>query len=194
MEEDRANRAAWLVQHVVPVEPALRRWLRRYADTGVDINDVVQETYAILAGLKSVAEIKKPSAYAFQTAHSLVLGQLRRANVVSITSVSDVDNLAVAAHEPSPEILAGDRDELRNVLKAVGNLPARIREIFILRRVDGLSQREVAQRLGISENIVAKSLAKGVQATLAALSEDRKSGTKFRFNPLKSMRRNKPSL
>lgn len=186
MKQKGTDRAAWLVQHIIPVEPALRRWLSRYANTGLDIGDVVQETYAILANLESVAEIKNPRAYAFQTARSLILAHLRHARVISIVSVSDVDTLEVAAGEPSPEILAGDRDELRNVLQAVAGLPARVRQILMLRRVDGLSQREVAQRLGISENIVAKSVVKGVQAALAALSDPRKNGTKSRLKALHS--------
>jgi RNA polymerase sigma factor (sigma-70 family) len=175
MGETPTDRAVWLAQHILPIEPALRRWLSRYSSAGLDTDDVVQETYAILAGLKSVVEIRDPKSYAFKTAQSIILAHLRRSRVVSITAVPDVDFIETIAREPSPETQACDRDELRNVYREMDALPARVRQVFLLRRVDGLSQREVAQRLGISENIVAKCVAAGVQAIESVFKRGRKA-------------------
>jgi RNA polymerase sigma factor (sigma-70 family) len=175
MGKGPSDRAIWLARFVMPCELALRRWLRHHRLTGFDVDDVIQETYAILSGLKSVEDIRDPKRYAFQTAYSVILGQLRRSRIVSITTVADLDVLGAAADVPSPESQACDRDELRNVTLALGTLPQRVRDVLVLRRVDGLSQREVAEHLGISENSVEKCVARGVEALMSAFKRGGKS-------------------
>jgi RNA polymerase sigma-70 factor (ECF subfamily) len=178
MGNSLSDRSAWLARFVMPCELALRRWLGQHHLVGIDIDDVIQETYAILAGLKSVDDIRDPKRYAFQTAYSVILGQLRRSRIVSITTVANLDFLGVMADVPSPECAACDRDELRNVARALTTLPSRVRDVLVLRRIEGLSQREVSQRLGISENIVEKCVAQGVQALLAAFERGGKASPK----------------
>lgn len=170
-----SDRALWLARFVMPAEPALRKWLARHRIDGLDVDDLIQETYAILAGLKSVDDIRDPRRYAFQTAYSLILAHLRRARIVSITTVADLDFMGFIADAPSPEREACDRDEFRNVAEAIGALPQRVREVFILRRVDGMPQRDVAELLGISENTVEKCVARGVQALMDAFKRGGKT-------------------
>ncbi|WP_374390631.1 hypothetical protein [Brevundimonas sp.] len=39
----------WFMRSVLPHEPALRSWLSRKRSTGIDVDDVIQETYTVLA-------------------------------------------------------------------------------------------------------------------------------------------------
>ena len=55
---------------------------------------------------------------------------------------------------PSPEIAASDRQELARVAGAIGQLPANLREVLILRTLEGQSQAEAAEILGISEKAI----------------------------------------
>ena len=169
MGDSPGDRAVWLARFVMPCELALRRWLGQHRFTDIDVDDVIQETYAILAALKSVDEIRDPKRYAYQTAYSVILGQLRRSRIVSITTVANLDFLGVMADAPSPERQVLDREELRSVGQVLTAMPARVRDVMVLRRIEGLSQREVSQRLGISENIVEKCVAQGVHALMKAL-------------------------
>jgi RNA polymerase sigma-70 factor (ECF subfamily) len=170
------DRAAWLARNVLPHEGALRAWLRQKYALGIEVDDVVQETYAILAGLASVDQIRNPRSYAFQTAHSLILAHLRRSKIVSIRRASDLELQGALADTPSPEQVAQDRDELESVVRVLGELPPKVREVFLLRRVQGLSQRETAERLGISENSVEKRVSQGIRALLAAFGRGGKRG------------------
>ncbi len=176
------DRAAWLARHVLPHEAALRAWLRQKYTLGVEVDDIVQETYAILAGLESVEAIRNPRSYAFQTAHSLILAHLRRSKIVSIRSASDLELAGAMADTPSPEQVAADRDELANVARVLSDLPPKVREVILLRRVQGLSQRETAERLGITENSVEKRISQGIRALLAAFGR----GGKRAVKPLRS--------
>src|SRR4051794_217435 len=150
------DRARWLARHILPHEPELRSWLRGKAVAGFEVDDVVQETYAQLAGLASVDHIETPRAYAFQTARSLILRHIRRGRIAPMEAIDDTLFDVTANGDPSPEQQVTARQELRCVAEIIDGLPIRCREAFLLRRIDGLSQRHVAVRMGIAESTVEK--------------------------------------
>ncbi|KPN05868.1 RNA polymerase sigma factor [Xanthomonas arboricola] len=164
-----SQRAAWLATQILPHEPALRRWLRKHAPGNVDCDDVIQETYAILAGLGEVGHIANPRAYLFTAAQSVLLQQVRRARIVSIESVAEIERLDITQDERSPERHAIAGQELRRIGEALAALPDKCRQVFLLRKVDGLSQREIAALLGISENTVEKHIVKGLRLLMARM-------------------------
>jgi RNA polymerase sigma factor (sigma-70 family) len=161
MPSDSDERALWLGRHVLPHEPQLRAWLRRRSLGGLEIDDVIQETYTRLVVADSVVHIHDTKSYLFQVAGSVVIDHLRRMKVVPISSVPGLDYLEVISEEPSPERQAIDRDELHRLAHMIASLPGKVRDVFALRRVHGLSQREVAERLGLSESTVEKHMARG---------------------------------
>ena len=81
----------------------------------------------------------------------------RRRRIVRrlIWSILPVDHAADTPDDtPSPEIAVSDRRELARVSGAIDRLPANLREVLILRTLEGLSQAEAAEILGISEKAV----------------------------------------
>jgi RNA polymerase sigma factor (sigma-70 family) len=155
------ERATWLGRHVLVHEPALRAWLRRRRLGGLDIDDIIQETYTRLVAAESVAHVHDAKSYTFQIAGSVVIDHLRRMKVVSISSVPDMDYLEVVSDDPSPERQVIDRDELHRLAQIIARLPGKVRDVFTLRRVYGLSQREVAAKLGLAESTVEKHMSRG---------------------------------
>src|SRR3546814_6660918 len=87
--------------------------------------------------------------------------RLRRQRIVSIESVTEIESLNIVGDEPSPERVAGGRRELDRVRRLIEGLPDRCRRIFELRKVEGLPQREVAARLGVTEHVVENDVTKG---------------------------------
>ena len=168
MSEVSDDRAVWLARQVLPHEPALRGWLRQKRNLPIDVDDLVQESYAVLAGLASVDHVQNPRAYFFQVAHSLVLRELRRARVVSIRAVDDLDAFGATMDEPSPERQTADREELQHLADAIARLPRQCGEAFRLRKVEGYSQREIAARMGVAESTVEKHVAKAVKLLMEA--------------------------
>ncbi|WP_306003325.1 sigma-70 family RNA polymerase sigma factor [Brevundimonas sp. C43] len=165
------ERVRWLGREILPHEQDVRAWLRRSLVTSNDVDDVIQESYCRLANLKAVEQIESPRAYFFQTARSVVLEQMRRARIVRIDAVTEIDALRIEWDEPSPERIAGGRKELERVMKIVATLPERSRRIFEMRRVMGLSQKEIARQLGVTENVVENEAARGLKAVLAGLAK-----------------------
>lgn len=60
----------------------------------------------------------------------------------------------VAEDAPSPETVAADRAELAATARAIAALPASLKNVLILRTIEGLGQEETAQALGISVKAV----------------------------------------
>jgi RNA polymerase sigma factor (sigma-70 family) len=169
------ERALWLARNVLPHEPMLRAWLQKRLVPGIDPDDIVQETYARLSLLESVDDIREVRGYLVRTAHSAMIDLLRRSQVVPINSLARLEDLDTALDELDPETIALDRDELGRLAIAIAQLPARTGEVFTLRRVHGLSQREVAERLGIAESTVEKLMSKGFHRLSALFGRGGKS-------------------
>lgn len=163
------ERALWLSRHVLKHEPALRAWLGRRRIAGLEIDDIVQETYARLIAVESVAGIGNVKTYMFQTAYSVLVSHVRRARVVAFETVADLEHLG-ATRDVSPEDQVIDRDELNRLARAIATLPGKIRDVFILRRVNGLSQRDVACELGLSESTVEKHMSRGIYLLMNLIS------------------------
>jgi RNA polymerase sigma-70 factor (ECF subfamily) len=157
------NRTRWILRNILPHEPALRNWLFSRQPAGLEIDDIIQESYAALADLETVDDIRFPRAYLFQVARSVITRHVRRARVVSIHSGDEFAYLDHPDDRPSPEQIAIDRDQLGQLAKAIGAMPAKTQEAFILRRVEGLSQREISTRMAISENTVEKHISRGLR-------------------------------
>ena len=181
------ERAIWLGRQVLPHEPMLRAWLSRRRLGGLDVDDIIQETYSRLMTAESVHHVHDAKSYTFQVAGSVVIDHLRRMKVVSIASVPDLDTLDVVSEEPSPERQVIDRDELHRLAGTIARLPGRVREVFTLRRVYGLSQREVAEKMGIAESTVEKHMARGFLLLLEQFRDGGKQAA-YPSNPLSTAR------
>ncbi|HEY0281286.1 MAG TPA: RNA polymerase sigma factor [Rhizomicrobium sp.] len=161
------ERAQWLARHVLPHEAALRAWLRGKSTLGFEADDVVQETYTILATKADIDTIRNPKAYMFQVAYSVILQQLRHARVVPITAVADFAGLEAVLDAPSPEQAVVARQELAILMRAIEAMPRQTRQAFILRRIEGLSQAQIARHMRLSEHTVEKHIARGIKLLLA---------------------------
>ena len=167
---------AWFVREVLPLETILMQYLRHNWRDSNGIEDLRQEIYMRVceAAYKHLPERTK--AFVFTTARNLLITRGRRAHVVPIDAVSDLDSLGVASDEPGPDRKLIARDELRLVRSAVEQLPPRYREVVLLRRIEELPRREIAQRMGIVEATVAEYLAKAMTALARNLYRDSSEG------------------
>jgi RNA polymerase sigma-70 factor (ECF subfamily) len=154
---------AWFAREILVHEAALVSFLLRAWPQRAEVHDLRQETYVRVYEAAATTRPSSPRAFLFATARHLMTDRLRRARVVSIETVGDLDALNVLVDEMSPERRLDARQVLRRLAEAFDRLPSRCREVVWLRRVEDLSQKEVAARLGISEKTVEKQVAKGAR-------------------------------
>ncbi|WP_295991890.1 sigma-70 family RNA polymerase sigma factor [Rugamonas sp.] len=159
----------WFVLEVLPLEAALQRYLRRHCRESEDVADLRQEVYVRLyeAARRQRPDLVKP--FVFATARNLLIDRARRAQIVSIEAIADLDLLDMSADELTPERHVGGNQELQLLQAALEDLPTRCREVVQLRKIDGLSQREVARHMGITEGTVEKQIAKGMRSLADAM-------------------------
>jgi RNA polymerase sigma-70 factor (ECF subfamily) len=181
---DFQEKARWLARNLLPYEPMLRSRLRHMFLHGLEVDDIIQETYARIVSQPALEAIRHPHQYASQTATAIVIDHVRRSRVVSITAVGNLDQLEIAALDASPEQRLEFREDIAEVAHFLAQLPERTREVLIMRRVEGLSQQETANRLGISEKTVEKHMVQGVAALMALFGR----GGKTKSHPSKPKR------
>lgn len=144
----------WFTEEVQPHEAALRAWLRARFPGLQDIEDVVQDAYTRMLRSRETGSIACPRAFLFVTARNLALNRLRHQRQEQPRGGAEVDAAGILDDgAPIPDSVAIAED-LRLLLQAIEALPARCRQIVTLRKIYGMSQKEVAARLGISEHTV----------------------------------------
>jgi RNA polymerase sigma factor (sigma-70 family) len=165
---ERSEIAMWVGRRILPHEAEVRAWLRRASVPTHEIDDVIQESYAKLSGIDDVSHIQNPRAYFFRVARMVVLQQVRRAQIIRIETVAEVDSLSIADERPTPEEEVAFSQELRRLKCLIDGLPEKARRVFVLRKIEGISQKEIAARLGISQNTVETHVANGMRLILKA--------------------------
>lgn len=169
---DRAERIRWFARELLPHEQAVRRWLTRRVRglPGCDLDEVIQEAYARVWAADT-SKITNARAYFFVTARHVVGEALRRARVVSIEMIADIDSLNIMDDAGSPERRLSGREDVERLARVLAALPVKCRMAFELRKFDGLSQRDIAMRMNIAESTVEKHLAKALRLVMKEMKE-----------------------
>jgi len=137
-----------------------------------DIEDLRQEVYLRVFEAAQREIPQHPRTFILRTAHNLLVDRVRREQVVPIAAVADLDALGAAVQAPGPEHAIIAKDILRRLQAALDKLPPRCREAVVLKQIDGLSYREIAARMGISQDTVSEHLSNGIAALAEALYGD----------------------
>ena len=161
--ERRQRLAAWVARELLPHEPLVRAMLRKMRASAEDIDDVVQDCYCRFAMLETIDHIEQPRAYFKVTARHLLGRRLERARVIPFDAYNDM-SMFIDEETPSQEQLLSSRSDYALLLKLMKKLPKRCRTVVELRKLKGLSQKAIAQQLGITEKAVEKQVWLGVRA------------------------------
>lgn len=162
--------SVWIARYIIPHEAAIRRWLLRRWRNAIEVEDVIQEAYCRLSNLASVDHIANPAAYFHHTAHTVATDIMRRAGIIEFTTMTQIEWSHVIDNEPTTDRVVAACQEIERVHDLMSNLSDISRQVIELRRVEGLSRKETAERLGISENDVKNHLVRGLQKVMSAMT------------------------
>ena len=140
----------------------------RDADTAADLT---QETFLRYAEHRrgNGAMVIHERAYLYRTARNLAIDHSRKLARQRTDTVANEDLARMPADSPSLDHAADARQKLDRLRTAVEELPERTRQVFVLGRLEGLTHREIAHRLAISESSVQKHLARALQHVMQRL-------------------------
>lgn len=143
----------------------LKTFFGRKLGSSVDAEDMAHETVARVLGQgKNDAALSRPFIF---TVASNLLRDLRRRQRVRThfdrDAAIDIQDMLSAGSEAidAERVLLG-REAVAELVTALGELSDRTRSIFLLYRVEGWSQRRIAEHFGISTSAVEKNVAKAV--------------------------------
>lgn len=139
-------------------QPALSRYFARRGCQKATIEDLVQDVFVRLAKRTSGGEIENAEAYLMQTASSVWNDHLRKRQRRAHTDHVEYEEEIHGAVHFSPERVLEGRETIQRLVDALKALPARTRQVYVHCRIDGMRQKAVAERLGISVSAVQKHL------------------------------------
>jgi len=127
-----------------------------------DIDDIVQDTFVRSYEAELKHDIKYARSYMLKTARNLALNHVAKSANKFNDSIEDFV-------EPPVELVTGafedefaSKERFLLFCRATDQLSGQVRKCFILKKVYGLSQKEIAQYLDLSESTVEKHVAKGL--------------------------------
>jgi len=151
------------------------------------IEDIVQETYVRVCQFEKKQTISYPKTFMFKTARNLALDFIKRAESVKTTQVEDEEAFnAIVAWDDDPYDRASSNHDFAMFCQAVRQLPVKTRRVYVLKKVYGYSQKEIAERLKIAESTVEKHISIGAKRCAKYMSQFTDYDMKVRKNNSKS--------
>ncbi|WP_437879854.1 sigma-70 family RNA polymerase sigma factor [Pseudomonas sp. LRF_L74] len=144
----------------------LKTWLRKRLGEAADADDLAQDTFVrIIRSRSAIHDLRQPMAYLATIANSLLINRWRRQAVERAYAEALAERPEM--HEPSPEERLLLIETLVEIDELLEGLSPRIRQIFLLSQLDGLTYPQIASRLGLSLNQVQKAMGKAFAACYA---------------------------
>lgn len=131
-----------------------------------DIEDIVQETYVRLCGAKGVENISSPKSFMYKTAKNLALDYAKQARVRLVDEVEDwnaFENMLKDTADDEEFKKYTSNKDFEELCEAIRMLPIQCRKVFVLKKVYGHSQKEIAASLGLSQSTVEKHISTGTK-------------------------------
>lgn len=137
-----------------------RRIVRIVRDVAT-AEDLTQETFVRVQTAVAAGHVQKVDAFLRRTARNLAIDHQRQAaarGTSDFTSFGDAFVVDIPDPRPSPETEIMDRNRLRALRQAMDGLPLRAQKVLVLSRLEGFSQEEISNQLGISQRTVFNDL------------------------------------
>jgi RNA polymerase sigma factor (sigma-70 family) len=135
-------------------------YLRKRTDNPSDAADMTQDVFTQWLDYGDRAKVEQPRAFLFQMARNLLRDHWRRQKVRHIVQPNQETGLEPVTDDQHDPMAGAQRLQRLEQLKGVlAELSPRRREALMLHRFEGLSQAQIAERMGISLSMVEKHIA-----------------------------------
>ena len=169
-ERDKTGRDGGRQVHDAPValellakryRAALIAYFQRRRIPSDTAEDLTQEVFARLIK-RQLNGIESAEAYLFTTASSVIIDHARRAKVRCEGEHDPIEDFELESGVPTPARVFAGKEALNRVAGILDELPDRTREIFVLSRLEGLTNTQLAVRYGISVSSIEKHMTRAL--------------------------------
>lgn len=145
-------------------ERGLKRFIARLLPQAHDVDEIAQETFLRAFAAEASEDVLLPRAYLYRIARNLALNEKARIATQKTDPMEDFADPDVLGsdNQPDGEDQVDAKRRMAMFAEAISALPPQCRQVFLLRKVHGLSQQAVAERLNISPSTVEKHVALGL--------------------------------
>jgi RNA polymerase sigma-70 factor (ECF subfamily) len=170
MPEEPSKQSEFARFYAATVRP-LRGYLRKLTGNDADAEDLAHDAYSRVYPAMQEKRVRQPEAFLYTTARHLAANQLKRRSISPIAGATDSAELAVS---PAPGVAqqVAARQELERLRAAIAALPPGCRQVLILRKLELLSHKEIAARLGLAVSTVEKQHLRALRLLRAQLRPD----------------------
>lgn len=150
----------------------LVNYSKRIIFSEIVAQDIVQEAYVKLWENRDKFTIS-PIAYLYRAVYNSSINSITHKKVIETYEKLHLEKIYYqnVVQRPDSELKIVDKDLERLFLEAKANLPPRCREIFEMRRNEGLTIREIADKLGLSEKSVENQMTIAIKKLVSQLSD-----------------------
>lgn len=159
------------VESFVSCRALVTRFLVRFVKPQ-EIEDIVQEAFVRSYVAARAREIDNPEAFLLKTAKHVALDYLKRAERRLNLSIDDLTEADLPVQAESAESTHESREQFLIFCEAVARLPLRCRRVFILKKVYGLSHKEISSYLGITESTIDQHISNGMAVTAEHMADN----------------------
>ena len=165
------NRRYRILETFLQNQAPLRRFISRYLISTHDIEDIAQEAFLRAYEAEKKKRIDEPKAFLFRIAKNLLLSEYSKKSRKITDYIADFEYTEVLLDNESLEANVMAQQKLGIFCEAVATLPPQCRRVFLLKKVYGMSHKEIAEHMGIAVSTIEKHLVKGIRQCNSVIAE-----------------------
>ena len=166
----RMTKKVKLTSTFVDISKQLKRFVSRIVQPD-DVEDIVQETFVKSYEADLKQDIQFTRSYMLKTAKHLALNHIAKWDNKFNDSLENDNELPVLLKSMKLEDEYTSKERFLLFCRATEQLSSSIRKCFILKKVYGMSQKEIADQMQLSQSTVEKHIAKGLLQTMLYMRE-----------------------
>ena len=149
----------------------LRSYISRFLVSSHEIDDVSQETFLRAYNAEQSTTITEPKAFLFRVAKNLMLSEFKKKSHKATDYLDEDDRSEVldSGLRLEDDVIA--QQKLGIYCEVVASLPPKRRKVILMKKVYGMSHKDIAERMGTTVSAVEKHLLLGGQKCMALMAK-----------------------
>ena len=157
------NNILGLTQAFFDHKKVLAAYIARFFLRPEDVEDILQDSFIQVFEAANKREVKSPKAYLFITARNQIYRHLRHKSRDIAKEIGEIDESFLDSGEVPADLQLHHKRKMAVFMEATKSLPAQCRRVFLMRKLYGMSHKEIAKTLDISTSTVERHVSNAIK-------------------------------